>query len=88
MPTKRKKKGVPHRVVNKRNIPAIAQEPDGTIVLDREGKPIRIPIVTIHDVHYYTDDIITDIDESAQCLIDRGFLVPVDGGATEVENNG
>ena len=77
MPTRRKQ-DVPHKVVNKRNIPVIATYPDGTIALDRQGKPIRIPIVTIHEAHYYTGDVITEIDESAQMLVDRGFLVPVD----------
>ena len=49
--------------------------------------PDGIPVVTIHDVHYYTDDVITVIDDSAQMLIDRGFLVPV-GGETEVSDDG
>lgn len=47
--------------------------------------PEGIPVVTIHEVHYYTDDVITVIDDSVQMLIDRGFLVPVDdGGEMEV----
>lgn len=49
--------------------------------------PAGIPVVTIHEVHYYEGDIITVIDDSAQCLIDRGFLVPVDG-ETEVSGDG
>jgi hypothetical protein len=48
--------------------------------------PRGIPIITIHEVHYYEDDIITVIDDSAQMLVDRGFLVPV-GSGTEVRND-
>jgi hypothetical protein len=56
-------------------------------VVNRRKIPEGIPVVTIHEVHYYEGDVITDIDDSAQVLIDRGFLVPV-GGKTEVSGDG
>lgn len=88
-PPPAKRASGPHKVVNRRKIPTPLPAHD---VVMEDGKVVHIPerhipIVTIHDVHYYTNDIITVIDDSAQMLIDRGFLVPV-GSKTEVSNVG
>ena len=88
MTAKRRKAGVPHRVVNLRNIPEFATLPDGTVAKDDDGNPIRIPVVTIDDVHYYEGDVVTEISAGAERLIERGFLVPADGGETEVDGDG
>lgn len=85
MTAKKRNASGPHRVVNKRKIPEYACWTDE----DGQEQRARIPIVTIHDVHYYEGDVITKIDDSAQVLVDRGFLVPVnDGGGKEVDNDG
>jgi hypothetical protein len=48
--------------------------------------PEGIPVVTIHEVDYYEGDIVKGVD--VRDLVARGFLVPLDGGETEVSSDG
>jgi hypothetical protein len=49
--------------------------------------PDGIPVVTIHEVHYYDGDAVAaNVDVGD--LVERGFLVPADGGETKVDNDG
>lgn len=47
--------------------------------------PEGIPVVTIHDVHYYEGDTVNETNVGD--LVARGFLVPVSGD-TAVSNDG
>jgi hypothetical protein len=53
----------------------------------KRGIPDGIPVVTIHEVHYYDGDAVAaNVDVGD--LVERGFLVPADGGETKVDNDG
>ena len=45
-------------------------------VLNPRKIPAGIPVITVHDVHYYEGDTVEEQGDSTAVMVERGFLVP------------